>query len=178
MGLEKVIGKLTPLLLAGSISFSNCGKGEENSNGSCQDDWDCPGEEYCVNGYCQGDDSNGSGGNGNSNPDDTPSSSGYPQTPQALFDDFLDTLGEDVDGAVTTYIDAAVQKKYLNPFTQKSNGDLQYMINQMKDATLIPDKEGTQFREYHVLLSDGVEYPVQMLLVKESGKKVWKIRGI
>jgi len=114
MGLEKVIGKLTPLLLAGSISFSNCGKGEENSNGSCQDDWDCPGEEYCVNGYCQGDDSNGSGGNGNSNPDDTPSSSGYPQTPQALFDDFLDTLGEDVDGAVTTYIDAAVQKKYLN----------------------------------------------------------------
>lgn len=65
MGLEKVIRKLTPLLLASSLSLSNCGKGEENSNGSCQDDFDCPGEEYCVNGYCQGDYSNGSGSNGN-----------------------------------------------------------------------------------------------------------------
>ena len=48
MGLEKVIGKLIPLFLAGSISFSNCGKGDE-----CQSDVDCPEEKICNNGSCQ-----------------------------------------------------------------------------------------------------------------------------
>ncbi len=177
MGLEKVVRKLTPFLLASSLSLSNCGKGEENSNDSCQDDFDCPKEEYCVDGYCQGD-SNGSGGNGNVHPEDTPNSS-YPQTLQALVDDFLGTLDEgDIEGAVNMYIDAAVQKKYLNIFNKKSSSDMQYMINQIKGATLIPEEEGIQFREYNILLSDGIEYPVQMMQVNENGEKVWKIRGI
>ncbi len=46
MGLERVIRKFAPFLLAGSVVI-NCGKGEE-----CADDNECPGKEICSNGQC------------------------------------------------------------------------------------------------------------------------------
>ena len=71
-----------------------------------------------------------------------------------------------------------MQKKYTAMFTKKSSSDIQYMVNQLEGSILIPREEGAQFREYGITLSGGIEYPIQMLLVNETGKKIWKIRGI
>jgi len=48
--------KFVSLFAAGSLFLASCGL--NNSQNSCQNDYDCPGTELCVNGSCSGSCSN------------------------------------------------------------------------------------------------------------------------
>ncbi len=161
-------------LASGAVS-SGCGKSSGETG--CTSDKDCPPEQICINQGCITPPNTSDSYTAN----DTSSNSYYPKEPQEVLDDFVSTLKSgDFEGAVTTYFDPAVQKKYLDLFNNKiKSADLMKMAQQLEGAILAPEEEGKRFREYNVLVSgDSHEYPVQMFKLYEDGKEVWKIRGL
>ena len=50
---NSVANKIIMLATAGTLAFSACGGRDMNAN-SCFDDYDCPGQELCVDGSCNG----------------------------------------------------------------------------------------------------------------------------
>ncbi|MBI4981492.1 hypothetical protein HZC30_08135 [Candidatus Woesearchaeota archaeon] len=121
----------------------------------CSNDFDCPGDEYCANNLCT------SNGQQSCNNDfDCPGDSvcennvcsgyGSAQPPQERYDEFVSILSSNDLEQSLSYFDPLMQNKYK---TILQNEDLKKLSGQLKGATLTPTTEGERLREYTLVKS-------------------------